>query len=198
MLTDPHAPMAALAAAWRLPDPARDLPGFLAHLVLAAYLGEGSMAPLRELIRPAGAVADASCRVGMLSNPFDARNPAPFVINACHRGPADRVLDTIDAALRPVAAEGITPDALLRIRSHLTVNFLQEADNLLGQAAMTALLEQLHGRAALFAELPELISRVTSDQVRQAASGLRPGRRAVLEIRPGAQPAGPRTKETSR
>ena len=45
-----------------------------------------------------------------------------------------------------------------------------------------AKFELIHGRAELIAELPARLAAVTEDAVRSAAGGLRPDRRAVLEL----------------
>jgi len=46
--TDPHAPLAAVAAAWRVPDPVRDFPAYLTYVVLAEVLTDGDASRLVE------------------------------------------------------------------------------------------------------------------------------------------------------
>jgi hypothetical protein len=48
-----------------------------------------------------------------------------------------------------------------------------------------AVFEQQRGQAELTGELPRLLAAVTPEQIQAAAATLRPGRRAVLEVRAG-------------
>ena len=58
----------------------------------------------------------------------------------------------------------------------------RELDAVISRTLEFAKFELIHGRAELIAELPERLAAVTDDDVRAAAAGLRPDRRAVLEL----------------
>jgi len=121
-----------------------------------------------------------------MGDPFDVRDPTAFVLQA-HQAPtatADQVLDAATEEFDRLATEGLHPGELDRVRSRLLAQVFRDVDPVLGRTQALAATEMIHGRAELLSELPGRLAEVTADQVRAAASWLRPDRRAVLEIAP--------------
>ncbi|GAB2924787.1 pitrilysin family protein [Rhodococcus aerolatus] len=188
---DAAAPLPALAAGYRLPDPATDLPGYLAAVVLGEVLTAGDASRLqRSLVQRDGLVSDVSAGCGLFGEPLDARDPDPFVLTAVHPATttAAQVLDAVDAELAVLAADGPSPEELAGVVARWRAGTYRQDDRVVSRALDLGSAELLHGRPTLGAELPGLLAAVTPEQVAAAAAALSPDARAVLEVRPGAQP----------
>jgi hypothetical protein len=68
----------------------------------------------------------------------------------------------------------------------MATHLLRDTDAVLGRALPMAVLEGQRGRPELLNELPRLVGEVTEGQIVAAAATLRPERRAVVEVVPGA------------
>ncbi|MGZ4542371.1 MAG: M16 family metallopeptidase [Mycobacteriaceae bacterium] len=186
---DPHAPLPAVAIGYRLPDPAVDLGGYLAAVVLGAVLTDGDSARLqRTLVQRDGLVVDISAGCGLMGDPLDARDPDPFVITAIHGADntARAVLDAIDSEVAELAENGPSAQELAGVVARWRAGSHRERDRVATRALDLGSAELLFGRPELGVELPELIAGVTAEQVAAAAATLTPGARAVLEVTPGA------------
>ncbi|MGI8697458.1 MAG: M16 family metallopeptidase [Mycobacteriales bacterium] len=185
---DAHAPLPAVAAGWRVPDPVEDLTGYLPYLILAEVLTDGDASRLHDrLVNTEQIVNSLAGYLGFLGDPLDARDPTVFLLHAIHSpdAPADRVLGVIDEELDRLAQYGPDHGELDRVRARLVATVLRELDPVLGRAQVLAAAELIHGRAELVAELPALLGEVGDDDVRAAAAALRPDRRAVDIVLPG-------------
>ncbi|WP_127783665.1 pitrilysin family protein [Rhodococcus sp. X156] len=186
---DRHAPLPALAVGYRLPDPATDLDGYLAAVVLGAVLTDGDSARLqRTLVQRDGLVADISAGCGLFGDPLDARDPDPFVITAVHAPEAStrQVLDAVDTEVAELARTGPSAPELAGVQARWRAGAHRERDRLVSRTLDLGSTELLFARPELAAELPDLIAAVTAEQVAAAAAALTPGARAVLEVKPGA------------
>ena len=184
---DALAPAPAVTMAWRTPDPA-DLETFLPYVVLAEVLTDGDAARLQDrmLLRDRS-VTSVGGYVGLLGDALDARDPTPLLIDVHHPAEttADTVLRTVDDEIDRLTTDGLQSGELARTVARMTARYLREIDPGLGRAQQIAVFEQQRDRAELVGELPDLLDRVTDDQVQAAAATLRPDNRAVLELRPG-------------
>jgi zinc protease len=186
---DAHAPLPALALGYRLPDPATDLDGYLAHALLGSVLTDGEAARLQErLVYGEGIVTDISAGCGLFGSPLDARDPDTFTVTAVHPPTvdADRVVRAVDEELDRLATGGLTPGELSRTQARMATHLLRDTDAVLGRALPMAVLEQQRGRPELLNELPRLVGKVTEAQIVAAAATLQPARRATVEVVPGA------------
>ena len=187
---DAHAPLPALAVGYRLPDPARDLDGYLGHALLGSVLGDGEAARLqRRLVHVDGLVTDVSAGAGLMG-PLDARDPDTFTITAVHPPEVDpdRVLAAVDEELDKLAAAGPGGDELARQVARWSAALHHEDDHVMYRMLGLGARELLYGRAELALELPERLAAVTPEQVRAAAAALRGQGRAVLVVEPAPQP----------
>jgi zinc protease len=183
---DAHAPLPALAVGYRLPDPSRDLDGYLGHALLGSVLGDGEAARLqRRLVHADGLVTDVSAGAGLMG-PLDARDPDTFTVTAVHPAAVDpdRVLAALDEELDKLAAEGPTDDELRRQVARWSAGLYQENDRVMYRMLGLGARELLYGRAEIAVELPERLAAVTPGQVRDAAAALRGGGRGVLLVEP--------------
>ncbi len=186
---DTHAPLPAVSVGYRLPDPAVDLGGYLAAVVLGAVLSDGDSARLqRTLVQRDGLVADISAGCGLFGEPLDARDPDPFVVTAIHTSDttARGVLDALDAEFTEIARTGPTAAELAGVVARWRAGAHRERDRVVSRTLDMGSSELLFGRPELAAELPELIAQVTAEQVAAAAAALVPDARAVLEVTAGA------------
>jgi len=188
-ITDAHAPLPAVATAWRVPDPVIDLAAYLPFVVLAEVLTDGDSSRLQHrLVRADRIATQVGGYLGFLGDPFDVRDPTAMLLSAVHPPdvPAKRVLAAIDEEMERLSGDGVDRGELGRVTTRLAAQILRELDSVLGRAQAAASLQLVHDRAGLVGELPELVGRVTDAQVRGAAAALRPDRRAVSELLAGA------------
>ena len=187
-LQDPLAPLPALAAGWRVPDPVGDLAGYLPYVVLAEVLTDGDASRLEQrLVQNDRIVTHLASYLGLMGDPFDVRDPTAFVFQAHHAptATADQVLTAATEEFDRIATGGLLKGELERVRSRLLAQVFREVDPVLGRTQALASAELIHGRGELLSELPGRLAEVTPDQVRAAAATLLPDRRAVLELVPG-------------
>jgi predicted Zn-dependent peptidase len=186
--TDRLAPLPAVAAAWRVPDPISDFAGYLPFVVLAEVLTDGDASRLvRRLVLEDRTVTSIGGYVGFMGEPFEVRDPTAFILQA-HLPPggdADKVLRSIDEECDRIASGGLDPGELARTQARMATHLLRDTDAVLGRALRMAVLEGQRDDANLINELPRLIGEVTQAEVVAAAATLRPARRASLEIIPG-------------
>jgi predicted Zn-dependent peptidase len=185
---DRLAPLPAVASAWRVPDPITDFAGYLPYVVLAEVLTDGDASRLVErLALRDRTVSSVGGYLGFMGDPFDARDPTAFLVQA-HLPPGgdvDKVLRTVDEELDRLTADGLAAGELARTQARMATHLLRETDAVLGRALRMAVLEQQRGEPGLLNDLPRLVGEVTEDQIRAAAATLQPQRRASVEVIPG-------------
>jgi zinc protease len=187
--TDRIAPLPAVAAGYRVPDPIAAFEAYLPFSVLAEVLTDGDASRLVErLVQRDRSVTNVGGYLGFMGDEYQVRNPTALLLQA-HMPPggdAGKVLRTIDEELDRLATGGVKPGELERTQARMSARLLQGTDEVLGRALPMAVLELQRGRPGLLNELPKLISEVTAEQIVTAAATLRPERRAVVEVLPGA------------
>jgi predicted Zn-dependent peptidase len=184
---DQHAPMPAVAMAWRVPDPLGDLEAYLPYVVLAEVLTDGDASRLQQrLVKRDRLVTTIGGYLSFMADPFDVRSPTVLVLTAWHPGPVDPVASAIDEELDRLATDGLADGELERTNARIAARVFGRLEPILERAQRLAVLEQQRGKPELAGELPSMLSRVTADQVVAAAATLRPERRALLELVPGA------------
>src|SRR5918911_1206523 len=89
----------AVAAAWRVPDPIEDLPGYLPYVVLAEVLTDGDASRLvHRLVLRDRAVTSVGGYLGFMGEPFAVRDPTALLLQA-HLPPGgdvDKVVATME------------------------------------------------------------------------------------------------------
>jgi zinc protease len=187
--TDVLAPLPAVAAAWRVPDPIADFAGYLPYVVLAEVLTDGDASRLVErLVLTDRSVTSVGGYIGFMGEPYEVRDPTALLVQ-CHLPPGgdvDKVLRTVDEELERLATDGLAEGELARTQARMATHLLRDTDAALGRALRMAVLEQQRGEPELLNELPKLVGEVTAEQIAEAAAALRPQRRAAVEVQPGA------------
>jgi zinc protease len=187
--TDRIAPLPAVAAGWRVPDPIGTFEDYLPYVVLAEVLTDGDASRLVErLVQRDRTATTLGGYLGFMGDEYLVRNPTALLLQA-HLPPggdADKVLRTIDEELDRLAADGLKPGELDRTQARMATRALHGTDDVLGRAQPMAVLELQRGRPGLLNDLPKLISEVREEQIVAAAATLRPERRASVEVLPGA------------
>jgi predicted Zn-dependent peptidase len=184
---DKLAPLPAIAIGYRLPDPVIDLNGYLAYVVLSSVLTDGDSSRLQQrMVAKDAVVTDVSTGVGLFGSPLDARDPDTFTVTAIHPAEigTDRVLGVLDEELDRLAGRGPDAEELARVTARWTAGLHRDHDRIVSRTLAFGSLELLHGKAELAADLPELVARVTEEDVSTAAKSLRPDARAVLTVTP--------------
>ncbi|HZE40561.1 MAG TPA: pitrilysin family protein [Stackebrandtia sp.] len=186
--TDPRAPLPAVAAAWRVPDPVADLTGYLPYVVLAEILTDGDASRLVErLIQKDRTATSLGGYVGFMGEPFAVREPTAMLLQA-HLPPGgdcDAVLNTVDEELRRIAEGGLAPGELERVKARIATHVLREDDSVMNRVLRMGTAAVFHGDADVARQLPRQLGEVSADQIITAASLLTPQRRAVVEVIPG-------------
>jgi len=183
--TDAHAPIPAVAIGYRVPDPVAQLDEHLAGVLLSEILTEGDASRLqRRLVHRDRLVTDVSAYLGEFGDPFDERDPTAFTITAHYPNPEslERILAAVDEELARVAADGLEPGELDRVRTRTVSVLFREMDAVLSRALEFAKFELIFDRAELISELPDRLTAVTGADVQAAAAALSPERRAVVEL----------------
>ncbi len=185
---DGLAPLPAVAAAWRIPNPINRFAEYLPYVVLAEVLTDGDASRLVErMVLKDRSVTSVGGYIGFMGEPFEVRDPTAFLLQT-HlppQGSADKVLATIDEELERLATDGLAPGELARTQARMATHLLRETDAVLGRALRMAVLELQRGNPGLLNDLPHAIAEVTEEQIRSAAAVLRPARRASIEVVPG-------------
>lgn len=185
---DALAPLPAVAAAWRVPNPITSFTDYLPYVVLAEVLTDGEASRLVErLVLKDRTVTSVGGYIGFMGEPFEVRDPTAMLLQA-HlppQGSVDKVLATFDEELDRLANDGLATGELSRTQARMSTHLLRDTDAVLGRALRMAVLELQRGNPGLLNDLPHLISEVTEEQIREAAAALRPSRRASVEVVPG-------------
>jgi zinc protease len=186
---DRLAPLPGVACAWRVPDPIADFADYLPFVVLAEVLTDGEASRLVErLVLRDRSVTTIGGYLGFMGDEFQVRNPTALLLQA-HMPPggdSDKVLRTVDEELDRLATDGLAAGELERTQARIATHLLRDTDAVLGRALPMAVLELQRGRPELLNELPKLVGEVTEAQIVTAAAALRPDRRAIVEVLPGA------------
>ncbi|HEX4703459.1 MAG TPA: pitrilysin family protein [Pseudonocardiaceae bacterium] len=185
--SDQHAPLPALAVGYRLPDPVAELDSYLAYVVLSSVLTDGDSARLQQrMVHKDALVNDVGTGTGLFGAPLDARDPDTFTFTAVHTDDvsADRVLAVLDEELELIAADGPDAEELARVTARWTAGLHRDNDRIVSRTLAYGGLELLQGRPQLLGELPDLVARVTAEDVSAAAKAMRPDSRAVLILTP--------------
>jgi predicted Zn-dependent peptidase len=186
--TDGLAPLPAVAAGWRVPDPIGDLAGYLPYVVLAEVLTDGDASRLvQRLVLRDRSVTSVGGYIGFMGEPFAVRDPTALVLQA-HLPPGgdpEKVLRTVDEECARIATDGLAPGELARTQARMATHLLRDTDAVLGRALQMAVLEQQRGAPELLNDLPRLVGEVTEEQLVAAAATLVPSRRAAVEVIPG-------------
>jgi zinc protease len=191
---DQHAPTPAVSMSWRVPDPLVETDAYLPYVVLAEVLTDGDASRLRRrLVKQDRLVTSVYGHLSFTGDPFEVRDPDVLVLTAFHPGPSDPVVAAIDEEIDRLASDGLEPGELERVKARIAARMFGKIEPILERAQQLAVLEQQRGRAELAGELPGLLTEVTGTQVEEAAAKLRPERRALLDLVPGAQRNGETT-----
>jgi len=185
---DALAPLPAVAAAWRVPNPIIRFEEYLPYVVLSEVLTDGDASRLVErLVLKDRSVTSVGGYLGFMGEPFEVRDPTALLLQA-HlppQGSADKVLASFDEELDRLANEGMSQGELARTQARMATHLLRDTDAVLGRALRMAVLELQRDNPVLLNDLPHLIAEVTEEQIREAAAALRPQRRASIEVVPG-------------
>ncbi|KIE28824.1 hypothetical protein LK08_01060 [Streptomyces sp. MUSC 125] len=185
--TDPLAPLPAVSVGYQLPDPAADLPGHLAHVLLAALLESRLRARLVTRERTAVAVT-ADC--GLVGGPFAARHPVTFACTVTHPETTgtEAVVHALDDELHTLASDGPAPGELRLAARRWVSDLLRQHDAPHVRVRSLGAFELLYGDASLHHRVPGLLAATSVAQTAEAARRLRAAPRAVLTLTPGRAP----------
>lgn len=195
-VSDPYAGLPAVAVGYRMPDPVTERADHLAHIVLAALLGQGRNALLRRGPAAPTGVTSLSVGCGLFGRPLDTAGPDLLTLFAVYgSGVGDgggdsgadggRVTDALDAVLTPLADNEIDPGLLRATTARWASGALRELGDPSTRAQLLGARETLFGEAELTERLPELVrDEVTGEQVSRAAARLRDSHRAVVRFVP--------------
>ncbi|MFF9351844.1 M16 family metallopeptidase [Streptomyces sp. NPDC014734] len=181
--TDPLAPLPAVCVGYRLPDPVADLPGYLAHVLLAALVEQR----LRErLVTRENTAVAVTAGCGLVGGAFAARHPVTLACTVTHTesiGTRETV-DALDTELAALATHGPGPDELLLVANRWISGLLRHHDEPHARARSLGTFELLHGDATLHRRVPRLLASTAPAATAAAARRLSDSHRAVLTLVP--------------
>jgi zinc protease len=187
---DPNAPQPAVAIAYRVPDPIAEFDDYCATVLLSSILIEGEASRLyQRLVKTDRIASHVGGDVGLVAGTYEVRGPSMLHLEAWYPGnpDPDRLLTAIDEEIDKIAA-GVDDEELDRFRSSYVADYLGSIDGLSQRGMLVAAFEQQRAHAELIDEIPDALARVGADDIaRVAGEWLRRGRRAVLDLHPGAR-----------
>jgi predicted Zn-dependent peptidase len=187
---DAMAPTPAIALGYRVPHPIVEVDDYLAAVVLADVLAEGRASRLfRRLVQEQRLASHVSAYVGTFGNAFEVRDPTMLQVLAYYAPEvdADAIVSVVDEVVGEVVT-GIDDEEVERATTAMASGAVARVDNFVQRALSLAVTEQQRQKPELVNDLPATLYEVDAKRVGRAADEwLRPARRAVLELVPGAQ-----------
>jgi predicted Zn-dependent peptidase len=190
--TDPFAPLTAICAGWRVPDPINEFTNYLPYVVLAEVLTDSDASRLVErMVLKDRSVTSVGGYVSFFGEAYEVRDPTVLLLQAFlpPGGSVDRVMTTIDEEIDRLATGGLVAGELARTQARMATHLLHDLDGVLNRGLRMAVIEQQRGDASLVNQLPKLLTEVTEEQVVAAAATLRAERRATVQVNPGGAAA---------
>jgi zinc protease len=186
---DAMAPTPAVALGYRVPHPIVEFDDFLATVILADVLSEGRASRLyRRLVQEKRLASHVSAYVGTFGNALEMRDPAMMQVLAYYAPDTsvDQITDTVDEVVGEVAAS-LDDEEVERATTAMASGMVARVDNFVQRALTLAVTEQQRQKPDLINDLPAALFEIDAKRVARAADEwLRPARRAVLELVPGA------------
>ena len=184
---DPLAPVPAVAAGWRVPDPA-DLAAYLPFVVLTPSLADGDASRLgRRLVQDDRAVTQLGGYLGLMERPVRRAGPHRVVFQAHHSADLDRRPGRRGRrrGVRPAGGRRAGPGRAGAGPGPARPGVVQASDPVLARTLSMASVELQRGRAELLWELPGRLADGERGQVQAAAATLAPGQPGRARVGPG-------------
>ena len=186
---DAMAPTPAVALGYRVPHPIVEFDDYLGTVVLADVLAEGRASRLyRRLVQERRLASHVSAYVGTFGNALEMRDPTMLQVLAYYAPGVgvDEIVGAVDDVVGEIIT-GLDDDEVERVTTALASGMVARVDNFVQRALTLAATEQQRDRPELMNDLPAALYEVDAKRViRAAEEWLRPARRAVLELVPGA------------
>ncbi|HZQ83830.1 MAG TPA: pitrilysin family protein [Acidimicrobiales bacterium] len=186
---DAMAPTPAVALGYRVPHPIVEFDDYLGTVVLADVLAEGRASRLyRRLVQERRLASHVSAYVGTFGNALEMRDPTMLQVLAYYAPGVgvDEIVGAVDDVVGEIIT-GLDDDEVERVTTALASGTVARVDNFVQRALTLAATEQQRDRPELMNDLPAALYEVDAKRViRAAEEWLRPARRAVLELVPGA------------
>jgi predicted Zn-dependent peptidase len=169
--TDDHATTPALAVGWKMPGP--ESPDYYPLAVLGDLLLEGDASLLyQKMVKERQTMLSISGGFGWpLGDPLTYAGPSLMVAFGLYKPgtPARRNVDEIQAVIDEIAAGGVDPKRLEAVKTRMVAAYYQELARNINRADYLAIAQKLHGDAGLVNRYPDLLRRVTPDDIRRVA-----------------------------
>lgn len=181
------APMPALLAGYRAPDPVTQLDEYAAYALLVSTLSSGDSSRLYQRLVKSGLVIQMAGAIGPFDDWLSMRDPVLTSIIAIYPpdGTSEAILAAVDETVEALRAD-LTEAELERTRVAMSSSYLRATDGVMNRALKIAPMEQQRGRAELINELPEVLARVSgADVIAAAEKWMQPNTRSVLDWMPG-------------
>lgn len=184
----PFAPHAAVAVAFRVPDPAADLDHYLAHQAVAsALVGDpvlGIKARLGYGDSTVGTVRAKLCD----ADPLESRHPAVLRIELYGTGSVCPEAETVVfEALRALAVDGADADRTRTLRGRMCAAQAEKLDSAINRAKLLGWLGLLHDRPQVLWGLPGRYGALAPLLIAEAAASLSTQPLRAVTVRPTEQ-----------
>ena len=186
---DAMAPTPAVGLGYRVPHPILEFDDYLATVVLADILAEGRAARLyRHLVQERRLASHVSAYVGTFGNALEMRDPTMMQVLAYFAPDVtvNQIVDAVDEVVGEIIT-GLDDAEVERVTTALASGMIARLDNFVQRALTLAVTEQQRQKPELVNDLSTTLFEIDAKRVIRAADEwLRPARRAVLELVPGA------------
>ena len=170
--TDAHATAPALAIGWKMPGP--DSPNYYPLAVLGALLLDGDASLLyQRMVKERQTMLSISGGFGWpLSDPLTFAGPSLMVAFGIYKPgtSARQNVDDIQAVIDGIARDGVDPARLKAVQTKMGADLYKELARNINRADYLAIAQKLHGDADLVNRYPEIVQKVTPDDIRRVAA----------------------------
>ena len=170
--TDAHATAPALAIGWKMPGP--DSPDYYPLAVLGALLLDGDASLLyQRMVKERQTMLSISGGFGWpLSDPLTFAGPSLMVAFGIYKPgtSARQNVDDIQAVIDGIVRDGVDPARLKAVQTKMGADLYKELARNINRADYLAIAQKLHGDADLVNRYPEIVQKVTPDDIRRVAA----------------------------
>lgn len=170
--TDDHATAPALAIGWKMPGP--ESPDYYPLTVLGELLLGGDASLLHQkMVKEEQSMLSISGGKGWpLGDALTFDGPSLMVAFGIYKPGSDakKNVDIIQSVVIQLAQEGVSEARLQAVKTKIIADFYKQLARNINRADYLAITQLLHGDANLLNRYPDLINKVTSEEIQQAAT----------------------------
>ncbi|WP_456406605.1 M16 family metallopeptidase [Thiolapillus sp.] len=170
--TDDHATAPALAIGWKMPGP--ESPDYYPLALLGEVLlgGDASLLHQKMVKEKQSMLSISGGMAWPLGNVLTIAGPSLTVAFGMYKpgNDAKQNVDDIQAVIDQVAQQGVSEARLQAVKTKMVADFYKELAHNLSRADYLAISQLIHGDANLVNKYPDLINRVSVQDIQRVAA----------------------------